>query len=92
MPGITPPVYERTPEPAYPEASRARGEHGDILLKVEVLTNGRVGRLEMEKSSGYTRLDEAALRTVKGWRFKPALRGREIVACWVNIPVRFRLN
>ena len=92
MPGITPPVSERTLQPSYPEASRSRGEQGVVLLKVEVLANGRVGQLEVEKSSGYERLDERALRTVKGWRFKPALKGREVVACWINIPVRFNLD
>jgi len=92
MPGITPPVYYRTPQPAYPSASRARGEQGEVLLKVEVLTNGNVGQAEIEKSSGYVLLDETALRTVKRWRFKPALKGRETVICRVNIPIRFTLK
>ena len=92
MSGITPPGYERTPQPPYPAASKSRGEQGEILLKVEVLTSGRVGQAEVEKSSGYASLDEAALTTVRRWRFKPALKGRETVICWVNIPIRFRLN
>ena len=92
MPGINPPVYDRVSEPNYPEASRSRGEQGDVLLKVEVLANGRVGQLEVERSSGYTRLDESALRTVRNWRFKAARKGRDAVICWVNIPVTFRLN
>lgn len=92
MQGIIPPVYERTPQPNYPEASRSRGEQGEVLLKVEVLANGRVGQLEVDKSSGYARLDEAALRTVRNWRFKAAMKGREVVICWVNIPISFRLN
>jgi TonB family protein len=92
MPGIVPPGYVRTSQPNYPEASRKRGEEGDVLLKVEVLTNGRVGQAEIDESSGFTLLDEAALRTVRNWRFKPALKGREEVACWVNIPIRFKLR
>ena len=92
MPGITPPVTDRAPQPAYPAASRKRGEQGVVLLKIEVLTNGRVGQAEVEKSSGYALLDEAALATVERWRFKPAMKGRETVICWVNIPIRFTLN
>ena len=92
MPGITAPVYERTSQPSYPASSRARGEQGEVLLKVEVLVTGRVGQAEVEKSSGYATLDEAALTTVRRWRFKPALLKRETVICWVNIPIRFRLN
>jgi len=63
-----------------------------VLLKVEVLVNGRVGQLEVQKSSGHARLDEAALITVRNWRFKPARKGRETVICWVNIPITFSLN
>jgi len=92
MPGITPPVYERTPQPSYPAASRSRGEQGEVLLRVEVMENGRVGQAEVEKSSGHARLDESALAAIRNWRFKPARKGREIVACWVNIPIKFALN
>jgi len=92
MPGIVSPVYQRTPQPTYPESARKRGEEGDVLLKIEVLVNGRVGQTEITESSGFTLLDEAALRTVKNWRFKPALKGREEVTCWVNIPIKFRLR
>jgi TonB family protein len=92
MPGIIPPGYDRAPQPAYPEASRARGEQGEVLLKVEVLANGRVGRTEVEKSSGHALLDDTALKTVSRWRFKPARKGRDNVVCWVSVPVKFRLN
>ena len=92
MPGIIPPGYSKTPQPAYPSAARARGEEGEVLLKVEVLANGNVGQAEIEKTSGYALLDETALRTVKRWSFKPAIKGRENVACWVNIPIKFALK
>ena len=92
MPGITPPVYERTPQPAYPTASRSMREQGEVLLKVEVLANGRVGQVEVEKTSGYSRLDAAALRTVRGWRFRPALKELEVIVCWVHIPIKFALS
>ncbi|MDR0311684.1 MAG: energy transducer TonB [Acidobacteriota bacterium] len=92
MPGIIPPGYARTPQPNYPEAARKRGEEGDVLLKVEVLANGRVGQTEIAESSGFVLLDEAALKTVRNWQFRPARKGRENVACWVNIPVKFKLR
>ena len=92
MPGITPPAYERTPQPPYPTASRSMREEGEVLLKVEVLANGRVGQVEVEKTSGHSRLDEAALRTVRGWRFRPALKELKVVVCWVHIPIKFALS
>jgi len=92
MPGIVQPKGIRMPQPNYPEASRKRGEEGDVLLKVEVLVNGRVGQAEVEESSGFALLDEAALRTIRNWRFTTALKGREEVACWINIPIKFKLR
>ncbi|MDR1727054.1 MAG: energy transducer TonB [Acidobacteriota bacterium] len=91
-PGVVPPEYDRTPQPTYPEASRRRGEAGKVLLRVQVLENGRVGELGLAASSGYGILDEAALRAVKHWRFKPARKGKTAVICWVNIPVEFQLH
>jgi protein TonB len=52
----------------------------------------KVGQAEVEETSGFALLDEAALRTVRNWRFKPALKGREEVVCWVNIPIKFKLR
>ena len=79
-------------QPNYPEAARKRGEEGRALLKVEVLVNGRAGQVKVEESSGFASLDEAALKTVKSWRFTPGLKGRENIACWINIPIGFKLR
>lgn len=92
MPEIIPPIPLRSTQPIYPEASRKRGEEGEVFLKVEVLANGRVGKTEVFESSGFARLDEAAVKTIISWRFKPALKGHEEVACWVNIPITYRLK
>jgi protein TonB len=48
--------------------------------------------VELERSSGSTHLDTAALETVKGWRFNPARRGTEAVEGWVLVPIVFRLE
>ena len=42
---------------------------------MEVLPNGRVGEVVVEKSSGYEVLNQSALATVKKWRFIPAREG-----------------
>ena len=64
---------ERTP-PAYPAISMRMNEQGKVVLRVELGEDGRVARLEVQSSSGYRRLDEAALSAVKTWRCKPATR------------------
>ena len=63
------------------------------MLKVHVKADGSPGEVRIEKSSGYPRLDEAALRVVQQrWRFVPAKRGGVAVAAWYTQPIQFRLD
>ncbi|MBI4230395.1 MAG: energy transducer TonB, partial [Planctomycetes bacterium] len=58
---------ERTPEvlgldrPAYPALAIRRGYEGAVLLRIEVLADGAVGRVEVARTSGFAVLDRAAL-------------------------------
>jgi protein TonB len=71
---------ERTP-PAYPLLSRKLGEAGKAVLRVELDESGRIDNAAVRSSSGYARLDEAALMAVKRWRCNPAVRnGLEVRA------------
>jgi len=89
---VSSPRYIENPKPAYPLEARQQGYHGKVLLKVEVLTNGRVGKVEVEKSSGYEVLDQSALEAMKTWRFIPAKRGKVPIRSWVNILITFQLQ
>lgn len=71
--------------PRYPVVSRRRGEEGKVILVVTV-KKGQVQEVRKEKSSGYERLDEAAMRAVKAWKFRGDLDGM------FRIPVVFRLD
>ena len=48
--------------------------------------------VDLQRSSGYTRLDEAAQQAVRAWRFVPARRGDEAVPAWVVVPIEFTLR
>jgi TonB family protein len=85
------PRYAKNPKPLYPQVARERGYEGEVLLRVEVLSDGGVGQIEIRKSSGYDVLDQSALTTVKQWKFIPARNGDVPVAFWINIPIKFRL-
>lgn len=93
---ITPPVftaaYLRNPEPVYPVSSRRRGEQGTVLLKVVVTREGAAANVNVEKTSGHSALDEAALAAVRKWRFAPARRGAEAVESTVVVPIVFELK
>ena len=90
--GVFSPGYAENPKPAYPLEARERGSQGEVLLKVKVLPNGRVGEVVVEKSSGFEVLDQSALVTVKKWRFIPARKGKVAIPCYVNIPIKFQLR
>ena len=86
------PRYLRNPKPLYPEEARKKGCYGEVMLRVEVLPNGQVGQIELQRSSGYDLLDRSALGAVKQWRFSPARKGEAHVSSWVHIPIKFQLE
>lgn len=80
------------PKPPYPLMSRRLNEEGKVVLNVCVSLTGLVERLKLEKTSGYQRLDDIALETVKKWKFIPAKNhDRDINACYL-LPVQFILR
>lgn len=86
------PRYSENPKPLYPQEARKKGYEGEVLLRVEVLSNGRVGEIEVRRSSGHEVLDRSAVAAVKQWKFVPAKKGETQVPVWVNIPVTFQLR
>jgi len=86
------PRYHENPHPAYPRLARLRGHEGVVLLNVEVLPNGKVGRLKVKTSSGHDLLDQSALAGLKKWIFEPGRKLGIPVAMWVDVPIRFHLQ
>ena len=85
-------AYLQNPAPEYPSLSRRLGEEGRALLRVLISPEGLPKDIQLQASSGYPRLDQAALQTVRKWRFVPAMRGSEALAAWVIVPIRFNLE
>ncbi len=86
------PKYAENPKPLYPQEARRKGYEGEVLLRVEVLSNGRVGQIEVRSSSGYETLDRSAINAVKQWKFIPAKKGENPIPFWVSIPIKFQLR
>ncbi|MER3447592.1 MAG: hypothetical protein C4291_12500 [Candidatus Dadabacteria bacterium] len=86
------PDYKINPKPNYPMIARRSGYEGVVLLRVFVLENGRVGKIELEKSSGYGILDKSAIDAVKDWVFIPGKRNGVPISSWVTVPIRFELS
>jgi protein TonB len=83
----------RITQPEYPPSSRRAGEEGTVQLQVLVLESGRAGEVKVAKSSGFPKLDEAAVAEVKrNWRFVPGKEDGKPVSMWHTFAVTFRLT
>jgi protein TonB len=84
--------YLRNPAPPYPPMARRNGEEGKVVLRVMVSPNGTAEHVEIKSSSGSSRLDKAALKTIYRWKFVAARRGDVPVASAVLVPIIFKLE
>ncbi|MBC7780633.1 MAG: energy transducer TonB [Proteobacteria bacterium] len=84
--------YLQNPKVAYPLASKRLGEQGRVVVRVLIGADGAAHRAEVRQSSGFARLDEAALATVLKWRYVPGKRGGVAETMWFNVPINFVLE
>jgi TonB family protein len=78
--------------PKYPLESMRAGEEGGAVLQVLVDEKGQASDVRIARSSGYPRLDEAAVSAVSLWKFAPSTRGALAVSAWGELELRFNLN
>ncbi len=78
--------------PEYPAISRRMGEEGKLVLRVELDESGRIDEAKVISSSGYERLDAAALTAVKSWQCNPSLRNGQPVRAVALQPFNFVLQ
>ncbi len=84
--------YLQNPKPAYPAMSKRLGEQGKVVVRVLIGVDGVVQKAEIYQSSGFERLDQAALMTAQRWRYVPGKRGGVAEAMWFNVPINFVLE
>lgn len=85
-------AYLNNPAPNYPAISRRMTEEGRVLLRVLVSADGSAETVQLEKTSGFNRLDQAAIEAVKKWQFIPAKKAGHALSAYVLVPVKFSLN
>jgi periplasmic protein TonB len=84
--------YLTNPAPPYPPLSKRLKEQGRVLLSVFVSVDGSAEKVALKQSSGFERLDQIALETVKRWKFVPGKRDGSAEAMWVTVPIVFELT
>lgn len=82
-------AYLHNPAPVYPAMSRKLGEQGVVKLRILVSAEGIALSMEIVESSGHERLDNAALRAVRGWRFVPARQDGRAISAYAIVPIEF---
>jgi len=80
------------PRPIYPEVSKRLEEEGTVVLRFLVAPDGKVLQAEVEKSSGFKRLDEAARSGLSNCSFEPATVDGKPVRTWATVPYTWRLE
>ncbi len=83
---------QRNPTPPYPTSSRLAGREGSVAVRIEIGADGTVTHVALTHSAGDQALDDAALTTIRRWRFRPATRNGQQVAATVTTNVHFRLD
>jgi protein TonB len=84
--------YVREPIPRYPPQSRRLREQGLVVLRVLIDEKGQACDIEVESSSGHSRLDHAAKEAVAGAAFRPYVEDGEPRRALVLIPIEFSLS
>lgn len=77
--------------PKYPMESRRKKEQGTVVLRLVIGTDGRIQDISIAQSSGFDRLDQAALSAVRGWRWQPVIQNGAAVPVRGTLPIPFVL-
>jgi protein TonB len=85
-------LYLHNPKPNYPPISRRLNEQGRVVLQVFIGVDGIAQKATVQKSSGFERLDQAALATVLAWRYVPGRRAGVAQSMWLDVAINFVLE
>ena len=86
--------YVREPKLVYPSMSRRLGESGTTVVSIYFDSEGFAKRVELFKSSGFERLDEAALSAARTAQVTPFRQtgGNAQTTYLLRAPFSFKLN
>jgi TonB family protein len=88
--GVGPPVLLRKVEPEYTEEARAAKYQGTVLVYIEVGPDGQAHNMKVIRGLGLG-LDEKAIESLNGWKFRPGMKDGQPVTVQATIEVNFRL-
>ena len=89
---IRPPKELRRPSVQYPPALQENGEEGTVTLLLAVQTDGSISDIRIARSSGYQRLDAAAVRSLHQAKFQPATCHGKPIAVRIHQSFIFKID
>lgn len=93
---FTPPSHQGielgNKKPKYPELSLRRKEEGKVTLLAHVLPSGKAEYVRIYKSSGYSRLDDSALKATQKYQYQPAIKDGQKVSYDYIFTVTFKIQ
>ena len=75
----------------YPESARKSGISGKVIAFAHFTKKGKLDNIKIKESLNPD-CDKAAIKALKSVKWKPALKGNDPVAVWVDIPIQFSLH
>lgn len=81
-----------TTQPIYPYRAKRMGIEGKVRIRFLVNTSGRTDLLKILESTPAGEFDQAVQKTVKNWKFKPAMKDGRPVETWVETTIQFKLK
>ncbi|WP_322027922.1 energy transducer TonB [Burkholderia sp. BCC1977] len=79
-------------KPTYPSMSRRRGETGTAYVHFIIGVTGKIESVQLQKSSGYPRLDEAALEATRASTCPPYIENGQAIRAAHTLPFNFTLD
>ena len=84
--------YLVEPAPEYPRLSARNAESGRVMVLVFIDEAGMPRQVQVARSSGFARLDTAAVSAVQKARFRPPTLNGQPISGWANVPIDFGLE
>jgi len=89
--GVSAPVILSRVDPVYPPDAKQKRIQGTVVLEALIRKDGAVEVIRVVRSLD-PGLDDAAIKALKEWKFKPAARNSEAVDVGINIEINFNLR
>ncbi|MDR7333344.1 energy transducer TonB [Roseateles asaccharophilus] len=83
--------YVKLPDLNFPALAKRAREQGTVVLRITVDVNGRLKHATVHRSSGFERIDQAALRDIQSARFAPQTEDGKAVEWQTLAPLAYEL-